>query len=45
MDEAETQHLFDLARAASDGTRARRANPSRRGCRSERLTQQPSSTH
>ncbi|MET9450542.1 hypothetical protein [Streptomyces cinerochromogenes] len=27
MDEAETQHLFDLARAASDGTRARRAKP------------------
>jgi hypothetical protein len=32
MDEAETQHLFDLARAASDDTRARRAaHPS---CRS-----------
>jgi transcriptional regulator with XRE-family HTH domain len=27
MDEAETQHLFDLAHAASDGTRARRAKP------------------
>jgi hypothetical protein len=43
MDEAETQHLFDLARAASDGGRAV-PNPGRRGCRSERLTQQPRST-
>ncbi|MER5802120.1 helix-turn-helix transcriptional regulator [Streptomyces mirabilis] len=27
MDDAETQHLFDLARAASEGTRTRRAKP------------------
>lgn len=27
MDDAETQHLFDLARAASDGTRTRRTKP------------------